>query len=228
MKAVAPTNRTAADGADRVSPLKPETSINISPSVPRIVLSGRELVPGVILMPAAKSPGQPRIRLVSAHLVFPGTQSLTFPFTGEYHLFPMSSGRLPPGSVVYPGTPLDAVSVTLGGSPLETNGYQKLNPPIDFTNCARVRMTIISGESSPAYALIQLIQAAGVLNLGSDIFGLEGGPEETLEFPVPRTEAGLLVNAIRVAFYRDPAHREQSTRVAIERFTLVPRGLGEH
>jgi hypothetical protein len=86
-------------------------------------------------------------------------------------------------------------------------------------------MTIISGERSPAYALIQLIHATGVLNLGSDIFGLEPGPEETLSFPVPQTGVRLLVNAIRVAFYRDPSHREQSTRIAIEQFTLVARGV---
>jgi hypothetical protein len=224
-RAVAHGERTGADRADRVSQVNSGTGNNVSQLVPRIVLSADELVPGVVLMPALKSPRQPRIRLVSAHLGFSGTQSLTFPFSGEYHLFPASSGRLPPGSVLHLGTPLDAIYVTLSGTALETDGYQKLNPPIDFSNCARVQMTIMSGEPSPAYALIQLIHAAGVLNLGSDIFGLGSGPEETLTFPVPQTGTRLLVSAIRVAFYPDPTHRDQSTRVAIERFTLIPRGV---
>jgi hypothetical protein len=225
LRAAAIGAKTSAASADRESPLNTGASVKVSPDVPKILLSGNKFVPGVILMPPAKSHRQPRIRLGSAHLGFAGNQSLAFPFTGEYQLFPTLSGSLQPGSVVYPGTPLDAIYVTLGGTPLETHGYQKLNPPIDFSNCARVQMTIISGERSPASALIQLIHATGVLNLGSDFFGLEPGPEETLSFPVPQTGARLLVNAMRIAFYRDPSHREQSTRVAIEQFTLVPRGL---
>lgn len=218
--------REAAErgAADRASVPETAGAVKISHAVPRVLLSGKELVPGVILVPQVKRPAQPRIRLMGSRLgIATGTQSLNFPFTGEYHLFPTSSGRLQPGSVVYPGTPLDAVYATLGGSPLETHGYQKLNPPMDFSNCARIQMTIVSGERSPSYAVLQLVHEAGVLDLGSDIFALESGPEETLTFPVPQTGRRLLVSAIRAAFYHDPTHREESTRVAIERFTMVPR-----
>ncbi len=211
-------------GSDRVLPLDIPGHSNVSRAIPRVLLSGKEFVPGVVLIPAAKTPRQPRIRLLPSRLGISGTHSLTFPFTGEYQLFPASSGRIQPGSVVYTGTPLDAIYVTLGGGPLETCGFQKLNPPIDLSNCGRIQMTIVSGERSPASAVLQLMHDGGVLNLGSDVFGFERSPEETLTFSVPQT-ARLLVHAIRVAFYRDPTHRDESTRVAIERFTLVPRAL---
>jgi hypothetical protein len=220
----AATLRAIPAGADRVSMLD-AGAIAKRPAIPKVLLSGKELVPGVILIPPAKGSPQPGLRLFSAHLGIYGSRSLTFPFTGEYHLFPTSSGRLEPGSAVFAGTPLDAVYATLGGGPLETHGYQKLNPPIDFSNCARIQVIIINGERSPGSGVAQLIHASGPLNLGSDAFGLEPGPEESLSFEVPQTGARLLVNAIRVAFYRDPTHRDESTRVAIKSFTLVPRGL---
>ena len=106
----------------------------------RVMLQGKELVPGVILRPETKARDQEHARLLPA-----GTRGLlmsrplTIQFTGEYHLFPTSSGQVQSDSVVYSGTPLDAAYINMGGGSMETEAYQPLHPPIDFTNCAEAR-----------------------------------------------------------------------------------------
>ncbi|MBZ5586535.1 MAG: hypothetical protein LAQ30_30990 [Acidobacteriia bacterium] len=149
--------------------------------------------------------------------------SLTIPFTGEYYLFPSLYEVLPEGFVIYRGTPLDGIYATLSGGPLETQAYQKLDPPLDFANCGKVRLTISSGESSPASATMQLVLPAAVAELGTQIFALEPSSEETLEFATPAARV-LTVRGIRIVFQCDPQHRDRNTKVAVKEFTLVPRG----
>jgi hypothetical protein len=108
---------------------------------------------------------------------------------------------------------------------METEAYQKLEPPIDFANCGKVQLTLLSGEGSLASVSMQLVITRGTEALGSEFFGVSPNPEETLEFPVPPCTRSLEVRAIRLMFYRDPSGRDRSTKVAIERFTLLPRSL---
>jgi hypothetical protein len=61
--------------------------------------------------------------------------------------------------------------------------------------------------------------------MGPEIFGMSSDPEETLEFAVPAAVAGLPVRGIRVIFRHNPMEASHSTKVAVERFTFVPRGM---
>jgi hypothetical protein len=129
---------------------------------------------------------------------------------------------------VIKGTPLDAVYASMSGGVIQTEAYQPMYPPIDLANCGRIHVRIRTAEQSPAAATMHLITTAGQLELGMEIFGLQSGREETLEFAVPPPPANLIVKAIRIVFLRDPMNRSQSTKVEVVDFTLVPRILGEN
>jgi hypothetical protein len=198
--------------APKVMPLA-KTSKDLS-------VAGKSGVPGVILRPERK--GERQHIYIESGEKRSLTRTLTFPFTSEYHLFLTSSRQLPPDAVVHPGTPLDESYLANTGSSMETEGYQVLHPPVDFRECGKILVGISSGEITPASASVHLVAAGRELDLGSEIFGLDPAAKETLEFKVPELQSSLMVRAIRVLFRRNPVQQDQSTKVAIERFTLVP------
>ena len=178
--------------------------------------------PGAILRPEPQSGRTIWGGLRNAGAPVLLSQPYVIPFTGEYHLFPSSYLHLPDDWVMYRGTPLDGLYGTLNGGPLQTEAYQRLEPPVDFSNCGAVRLTLSSGELFPASATMQLLTAGRSEDLGPEIFGLDPASEETLEFAVPASLRHQ-VNAIRVVFHRNPAQRDKNARVAVRQFTLVPR-----
>jgi hypothetical protein len=185
--------------------------------------SGGNGVPGVVLRPEAKPLPRTRLWLPGTATVFSVSRPLTVPFSGEYHLYRASSGRLPPGAVIYAGTPIDAIYVTTNQTAMETEAYQSFEPPIDFVNCDTIQVVLSTAEVFPASASMKLETAGGMLDLGTQIFGLTRAREQTIEFALPALSRRLRVSAIRVVFHRNPAQQDQSTRVAIQGFTLVPR-----
>jgi hypothetical protein len=192
----------------------------------KVMLAGKDLVPGVILRPETRARNQEHARLLPASargLLI--SRPLTIRFTGEYHLFPTSSGQVQSDSVVYSGTPLDAAYINMGGGSMETEAYQPLRPPIDFTNCGRVELTLRNGERSPSSATLHLIHSKRMEEIGSEIFGFEPAPIEILKYDIALVPRPFLVDGIRIVFHRDPSRRSQSTKVAIEKFTLIPRQL---
>ena len=231
---------TGADGAEIGSSLFEQSRRTLTrltrPDPPKPVASGKPAtpnaarepgtigvkgVPGVILRVAKPKPQWLRLAPV-----MPGTarvsEPLIFEFTGEYHLFRTSSGQLPEGSIVETGTPLESVYVTTNGGTMETQAYQPLIPPVDFTRCGLVRLTLRSGELLPCGATLQLLTAAGAENLGTQIFGMDRNAEETLQYFVPDATRQP-VRALRLIFQHDPSQGEKSTKVSVLRFALVPR-----
>ena len=74
-------------------------------------------------------------------------------------------------------------------------------------------------ERIPAAVSLQLVTATRLEDLGTEFYGLESKPEQTLEFQVPARS--LQAIAIRVIFHSlQPTH---STKAAIRQFTLFPR-----
>lgn len=182
-------------------------------------------VSGVILKPKVKTqrewlrllPSAPGMPLVLA-------EQLTFPFTGEYHLFRTASGRVPDDATTVDATPIEALYVTTSGGSMETQAYQPLVPPVDFAHCGQVHITMRSGEVFPVGATLQLFTEAGLEDLGTQVFGLDRNAEETLPYFVPAAPKRPPVRALRLIFRHDPAMAARSTKIAIVSFTLVPRG----
>ena len=197
------------------------TPMNIAPPVSRILAEGVE---GVILRPEIVPP---RIKIIVSRgirYVSPSS-SLEFRFTGEYRLFPVSSRDLKKDWSVETGTPVDSVYATLSGRPLQTEAYQVLDPPVDFTGCRALQLTLVSYQGVPAAAAVQLIGNRNVPDLGPEIFGLDQTREETIEFEVPVSLGGLRVTGIRVIFTCIQEECGQSIRVAVRGFNLIPARL---
>lgn len=187
------------------------------------IVPGKGLISGLVLRPDAPPPKKPRILPPVAMGFLAVARPLVIPFSGDYHVFPSSSGHVWTDSPVRRGTPLDAVYKTNAGGPMETEAYQRLDPPIDFGNCGKVRVAMKTAEATMASATMQLVGADGLLTLPPEFFGLETKAQEVLEFSVPALPAGMRVVAIRVTFQGNPAMRDRSTRIAIDEFALLPR-----
>jgi hypothetical protein len=187
---------------------------------------GKDGIPGLILQPGKKRPQALNLPpMYKMQVTLNPRKPTSIPFTGEYHLFRESSANIPPGSVQRPGSPMDAIYVTTNGTPMETDAYQDFDPPVDFAPCAKIKLTLTSGEVFPASATIILVGAEKVGEMGPEIFGMSSDPEETLEFTVPPGAAGLPVKGIRIIFRHNPMEASHSTQVAIQRFTFVPKGM---
>jgi hypothetical protein len=190
-----------------------------------INIPGAKLVPGVVLRPEKKEVERavvmPRM-YDTPRIATTVWNSLTIPFTGEYRIFPTSSAGLNHVWAAEFGTLLDNAYATAGGGRLETEAYQQFVIPIDFTNCKKVQMALVSAEDGPYGAVLHLETAGGSVELGSEIGGLDRHAEETLEFEVPEG-TNTMVRAFRVAFQRIPVQGSNSLKVDIQRFTLVPR-----
>jgi hypothetical protein len=181
-------------------------------------------LPGVILR-REKPRAQSLIVRAAPPIVLSPGKPLTIPFTGEYHLFRSSSGRLPAGSLVQFGTPFDSVFGTTNGGPMETDAFQLFTPSVDFSQCASIRLELLNGENFPSSATLQLVSPRDVITMGPEIFGLTASREEAVEFRLPMLSGALTVNGLRVIFQHNPTLESQNARVAIQRFTFLPRGI---
>jgi hypothetical protein len=191
---------------------------------PAIGAKGQNGVPGVVLRPRPKPSRRPKLIAPGARLRFSSAEALAIPFTGEYELFRTSSGSLPQGAIVETGTPLESVYGTTNGGPMQTVAVQTFDPPIDLTDCGKVLVALTSTETMPLLASMQLVAQRSVEDGGTEMMGMKQAREETLEFQVPVAAKTLLVHAIRISFQRVFKDRDKNVRVAVERFTLMPRG----
>jgi len=188
--------------------------------------AGKGGIPGLVLLPTRERPQSVTIPTYRLQITLSPSKPVSIPFTGEYRLFRESTAGLPPGAKTLRGTPLDAIYVTTNGSAMETDAYQEFDPPVDFTPCERIQLTLTSGEVFPASATLILVgqEFQKAAETGPEIFGLNGGRKETIEFllpPLPR----LRVRGLRVVFRHNPMEASHSAQVAIERFTFLPRQL---
>jgi hypothetical protein len=183
------------------------------------------LAPGVIVQPEAPRPKLVFSRGGGTHTGAAPVQTdrkLNMAFSGEYQIFPASSRNLHHDWAIESGTLLDHLYSTAGGGSLETEAYQRLEPPVDFTHCGQIQLTLISDEGAPFAAQMRLVTRAGEIDLGTEICGLDRGKDESLVFAVPQT-SDLLATAIRIAFHRIPKQGKQSMKVDLRWLTLVPR-----
>jgi len=207
-------------------PPKPAVVSKPSPAAAETVVTrlvGRTGVPGVVLHRPAKPRSLPLLVWPGARLRLSFEQALAIPFTGEYHLFAASSGTLPENAIGETGTPLENHFGTVAGGAMETVAVQPFDPPIDLTACGKVLVAVACTEIGPLLASMQLLAEEGVEDGGTELMGMNQGREETLEFRLQAAIKPRLVRLIRIQFQR-PVERDKSVRVALEGFTLVPRG----
>jgi hypothetical protein len=207
-------SKTQADSKKTVSKL-------VSPG-PAAGTMGKGGVPGLVLRPPLRANARPPL-IAPGVRGLPAAQPLDFPFTGEYELFRASSGRLPAGSAIDTGTPLDMVYGTTNGGPMLTVAVQAFETPFNMTNCEKVLVELISRDTMPLLATLRLVAERSVEDAGTELMGMQPGREETLEFQIPHSAKPLLIHAMRITFQRPGFDQEKSARIAIHRFTLQER-----
>jgi hypothetical protein len=192
---------------------------------PREMGSGRkDAMAGVILQP--KNPRAQSLFVGPAPPVgFGLNRPLTIPFTGEYHVFRTMNWRLPAGSPIVFGTPLTASFITTNGGSMETEAHQSFFPPIDFTYCSRVEVTVEHKETMPASALLRLVAGGKSIDLEMELFGMRPAAEETISFAVPYETRSIKVDAVTLVFHHAPGLKDQSAKVAVKSLTLIPSGM---
>ena len=196
-----------------------------NPTSREIAAGGEYLAPGVILQPEIPRPKLVFSRpgaLRPSSTPAPADRPMNMPFSGEYQIFPTSSARLRHDWALESGNLLDHIYATAAGGSLETEAYQRLDPPIDFTNCGQIRIALVSDEAAPFAVNVQLVGRSGNLDLGSEFCGLDRRTEETVTFRVPE-KGDLIASAMRVVFRRYPKQGKESVKVEVRWFTLVPR-----
>jgi hypothetical protein len=180
-------------------------------------------VPGVVMRPRLKPSQSFRVIAPGVRPVLSPAQALTFPFTGEYHLFRASSGSLPKGAIIQTGTPLEIVYGTTNGAPMETEAVQTFTPPIDLSLCGKIVVTLTSAEVTLLLASIELVTDGSVEDGGTQLIETKPERGQVLEFPLPSPRRSLLVRAIRISFKRPGPDRDKNVQLAVEQFTLMPR-----
>ena len=152
----------------------------------KVLLQGKELVPGVILRPKTQHRKQEHVMLLptSARGLLL-SRPMTIPFTGEYHLFPTSSGQVQSDSAVYIGTPLDAAYINYerwidgdGGLPAITSAYR-------LHKLREARTYRAKWRAIASLATVHLNVSKRIEEIGSELFGFEPGPTEILRYDAP-------------------------------------------
>jgi hypothetical protein len=191
-------------------------------AVTRVFAPAREVfvdgVDGVILRPEVVRPLSVTLPRVSVRIVTPSRSLIGF--SGEYRLYPASTRDLKKHWSYEKAAPVNVVYATVSGGPLQTEAYQKLDPPVDFSACRALQVILVSHEQSPAAVTVQLVGDRPTPELGPEIFGLGQSSEETIEFTLPDHMRQVRVNAIRVLFNCIQEDCSRSLRVAVLGFRI--------
>src|SRR5437764_3365951 len=105
---------------------------------------------------------------------------------------------------------------------METEAYQPLAEPVHLSGFGALLVELVSKDSLAATATLELVRTADVQKLSTVAFGSMARKREVLRFPLP-PGPDQAVTALRVFFRGHPDVEDESLRVAVERFTLVPR-----
>jgi hypothetical protein len=170
---------------------------------------------GLVRRPARASSGG----LSAASPILPNE----IPFTGEYRLFPASSADQILHWVLEPGTPFNSLYQTVAGGTLITEASQALDPPLDLSGCASIRIEVACHDHYPIGVRLALVQDDRERQLGLEILGFGPGASETLEFALPASSKFRNVGGFRVQFKSAFGPADKSIRVSVQRFTFVSK-----
>jgi hypothetical protein len=194
--------------------------------------------PGVILWPEIK----PYATLIAPMpqradgLATVELRPMTIPFSGEYWMYRWPFARPPKTSILRRGSPASLSFKTTDRRPLEMEARHKLDQPIALSCCRMINLEILNADRFPNTISLELVLIdnelpdAPSLSLGrrpvASVPDLHADPvrpvTETLGFVLPQAPRLHAFNELQIVFYRDPRRMDQSAKVAIERFILIP------
>jgi hypothetical protein len=162
---------------------------------------------------------------------------LSIPFSGEYWMYRWPFARPPKNSILQRGTPSALSFKTTDHRPLQMEARHKLDQSIALNCCSMINLAILNADRFPNTITLELVlidnerYGPPVISLGrqsvSSLPDLHNDPirpvSETLRFAVPGAAPIDSFNELQIIFYRERRRVDQSAKVAIERFILVPR-----
>ncbi|HXA51047.1 MAG TPA: hypothetical protein VNV86_12110, partial [Candidatus Acidoferrum sp.] len=195
--------------------------------------------PGVILWPEIKP---------YATLIAPMTQRadglgtveakpMVIPFSGEYWMFRWPFAKPPRTSYFQRGSPANLSFKTTDHRSLQMEARHQLEQSIALDCCSRIQLAIRNADRFPNTIAIELVlidnEHSGLppLSLGHELVAsvpdLRHEPvkavNETLSFAVPNAAPIAAFNEFKIVFQRDRRRADQSAKVAVDRFVLIPR-----
>ena len=198
--------------------------------------------PGVVLWPEAK----PHVTLVPPQALTYGRLTLdrskpfSVPFNGVYWFLRSESGPPPENAFVTRGSPVNRTFRTTARTvPLTMTARHNFGSTIDVSCCDRIQLEIRNADGYPNTVSLGLTLVNTLLSdkpsqyLGKAL--VRSMPRltsnnqivparETLVFFIPKDTALKSFDEVAVSFGRDWRRRNQSVKVAIDRFVLIPPG----
>jgi hypothetical protein len=186
---------------------------------------------GVILIPEE----EPHVRIVPPLPLLPSdifkserSEPLSIPFYGAYWFYRPPQHRPPANSVIMRGTPETRILRSVSGVTLEMEAHQNLGKLFNTSCCSRLEMVIRNSETLADSTGIEVslinTTAPGTpfQYLGAQI--ADRSARQSLRYAIPASPVIEQFDELAVRFKRSLRMRTQSTRIAIEKFVLVPRG----
>jgi len=195
-----------------------------------------DVFPGVILYPRLK----PRVTLIAPPpqaLAGPGTshaEPLSIPFNGVYWLWRFPEDGLPASAVRKYGNP-DAMGFrSTDGSSLWMEAHQNLGTAITLKCCSAIQVVIDNADLQPGAVAMELLlrnnavagkpyASLGACNVSARADVKAAAPlSQTLTYHIPDQVKLEKFDEVKVVFRLEWKRRDQSAKIAINRFVLVP------
>jgi hypothetical protein len=162
---------------------------------------------------------------------------LSIPFSGEYWMFRWPFAKPPRSSYFRRGSPANLSFKTTDHRSLQMEARHQLEQSIALDCCSRIELAIRNADRFPNTIALELVlidnehPGPPTLSLGTDLISslpdLRRDPvtpvNETLSFTVPYSTPMASFNEFKIVFLRDRRRMDQSAKVAIDRFILIPR-----
>ena len=194
--------------------------------------------PGVILYPEV----EPRTKLIAPPARwaegFPASPSRQFsiPFDGVYWFWRPPADHPPESAVIKHGSPAKLTFRSTDGAPLWMEARQDLGSQINLQCCGAVEVEVENADSRPETVAIELmLRSTTAPGEPSESLGMQQllvrAPtpelpviEQTLTFRVPNHLKIRGFDELTIRFRLKWWRGDQSAKIAISRFVLVPRG----
>jgi hypothetical protein len=162
---------------------------------------------------------------------------MIIPFSGEYWMFRWPFAKPPRTSYFQRGSPANLSFKTTDHRSLQMEARHQLDQSIALDCCSRIQLAIRNADRFPNTIAIELVlidnERSGppMVSLGRELVSsvpdLRHDPvapvAETLSFTVPGSASIAAFNEFKIVFQRDRRRADQSAKVSVERFILMPR-----
>ena len=198
---------------------------------------------GVILWPEggpqAVILAPPPPELVSSSAPNLSTKPLSIPFRGAYWFFKSPRRRPPEHSFKTHGTPAKMGLHSSDWEPLLMEAHQDFSTPVNLDCCSGIQVEISNRDRYPRTVWLEVLLSdtsqpyESSLSLGERMVTStqpwsddENRParSETLTFEIPAAPELRSFNELTIRFHLSLARAHSSARIAIDRFTLMPKG----